>query len=390
VQQQDAHEQGMPAAGGAVDCANVPAHRVATALLTNYLPGYRLPLYARLAEREQVEVLCYGGGADYVPAWFADLDSQLASAPFPARRITGAAAAFASGRDYDALIAPFAGGAVLPGAYAGARRHRRPFVLWASVWAEPRSAVHGLARPATHHIYRHADAVIAYGEHVRRFVAAIRGRDSDVFVAPQAVEPELFAREVSAAEVADFRARHALGDGPLAIYVGRLVGAKGIPVLLDAWRTVSDGAMLVVVGDGPLAEDVRATPRTRLLGPLVRSELPAAYAASELALLPSVPTPRFLEPWGLVCNEAMHLGRPVIATTAVGAVAGGLVRDEQTGLVVAPGDPAALAAAIDRLLLDPVLRADLGARARKAAAPYTYDAMADAFARALSTARGER
>ena len=75
------------------------------------------------------------------------------------------------------MIAPFAGGALLPAAYAGAQRYGRPFVLWASVWHQPRSAAHALALPVTRHIYRHADAVIAYGEHVRRFVASIRGRD---------------------------------------------------------------------------------------------------------------------------------------------------------------------------------------------------------------------
>jgi glycosyltransferase involved in cell wall biosynthesis len=79
----------------------------------------------------------------------------------------------------------------------------------------------------------------------------------------------------------------------------------------------------------------------------------------------------------------MHQGRPVIATTAVGAAAGGLVRDLETGLVVAPGDIAALAGAIERLLADGGLRERLGAAARAEVAAYTYDAMEDAFAGAL-------
>jgi glycosyltransferase involved in cell wall biosynthesis len=363
---------------------------VATALLTTYLTAYRMPLFARLAARHQIEVLCYGGGARYVPAWFRELDSQLARAPFPARRLGGVAEALAVGRGYDAVIAPFAGGAILPAAYLGARRHRRPFILWASVWSQPRSVAHAAALPMIRHIYRHADAVIAYGEHVRRFVAGIRGRDDDVFVAPQAVEPELFGRPVSAVEIESFRARHALGAGPLALYTGRLVPEKGVGVLLDAWPQVLSDATLVVIGDGPLAARVAGVPGVRLLGAMARAELPVAYAAAELALLPSIPTPRFREPWGLVCNEAMHQGRPVIATTAVGAVAGGLVCDEQTGLVVAPGEPPALVAAIDRLLTDARLRRRLGAAARRAVAAYTYDAMAEAFERALGVATDAR
>ncbi|MGO9881609.1 MAG: glycosyltransferase family 4 protein [Solirubrobacteraceae bacterium] len=356
------------------------------ALLTTYLAGYRVPLYERLATEHGVEVLCYGGGGRYIPPWFTDLDRQLAEAPFPARRLDGAREALRLGRSYEAVIAPFAGGAILPAAYVGARRFGRPFVLWASVWSQPRSVSHALALPVTRHIYRHADAVVAYGEHVRRFVARIRGRDDDVFVAPQAVEPKLFRREVSAAEIERFRTDYSLGEGPLVLYTGRLVTEKGVEVLASAWPAVDQRATLVVIGDGPLRSPLSSLPHTRLLGTMERAQLPVAYAAASVALLPSVPTPRFREPWGLVCNEAMHQGCPVIATTSVGAVAGGLVRDGETGLVVAPGDSLALAGAINRLLADRELRGRLGAAGREAAAAYTYEAMASAFSRALATA----
>jgi glycosyltransferase involved in cell wall biosynthesis len=359
---------------------------MAIALLTTYLAGYRIPLYERLAERHGVEVLCFGGGERYVPAWFADLDAQLATAPFPARRLRGPREAFSVAHRYDAVIAPFAGGAILPAAYAGARSGRRPFVLWASVWAQPRSATHLLAGPATRHIYRHADAVIAYGEHVRRFVAGIRGRDDDVFVAPQAVEPDLFARPADQAEIDEFRERHRLPNAPIVLYVGRLVPEKGVGVLLDAWSRMDSDATLVLIGDGPLAARADRAARTRLLGPLPRDQLPAAYGAAALGVLASISTPRFREPWGLVCNEAMYQGRPMVATDAVGAVAGGLVRDGQTGLVVPAGDATALAQAIAQLLTDEPLRARLGAAAQIAVGAYTYDAMVAAFDRALATA----
>ena len=222
---------------------------MAIALLTNYLTDYRVPLFERLAERDGVEVLCFGGDARYVPSWFGDLDAQLERATFPARRIRGPREAFGAGRSYEAVIAPYAGGAILPSAYAGARRHRRPFVLWASVWARPRTPAHLLARPVTDRIYRHADAVVAYGEHVRRFVASIRGHDDDVFVAPQAVEGELFGRSVATGEIEAFRSRFGLPGGPLVLYVGRLVEAKGV-------RLAAGG-----VGQGPRRSDARRNRR---------------------------------------------------------------------------------------------------------------------------------
>jgi glycosyltransferase involved in cell wall biosynthesis len=254
------------------------------------------------------------------------------------------------------------------------------------VWAQPRSFSHTATLPVTRRIYRHADAVIAYGEHVRRFVAEIRGHDDDVFVAPQTVEPELFARAVEDQEIAAFREAHQLGSEPLVLYVGRLVPEKGVGVLLDAWPRVNSPATLVVIGDGPLAEAAAGTRGVRWLGAMAREELPVAYAASQFAVLASIPTPRFREPWGLVCNEAMHQGRPVLASDAVGAVAGGMVRDGESGLVVPAGDSGALAEGIDRLLSDAELRERLGAGAAAALAPYTYEAMAAAFDRALATA----
>ncbi|HWF26608.1 MAG TPA: glycosyltransferase family 4 protein, partial [Solirubrobacteraceae bacterium] len=259
-----------------------------------------------------------------------------------------------------------------------------------SVWAQPRSLTHALTRPLTRQIYRDADAVIAYGEHVKRFVARARGTDDGIFVAPQAVEPELFARAVSGAEIDAFRARHQLPPGPCVLYVGRLVPEKGMAVLLDAWRLVRTPATLVVIGGGPLADAVSGAPGTLLLGPLPRAELPVAYALAETTVVPSIPTPRFREPWALVCNEAMGQGSAVIATTTVGAVAGGLVRSEETGVVIPPGDPSALAAAVDRLLADAALRARLSVAGRAAVAGYTYDAMVQAFDLALAAARRGR
>jgi glycosyltransferase involved in cell wall biosynthesis len=262
-------------------------------------------------------------------------------------------------------------------------------VLWASVWAQPRSLSNDLAVPVTRWIYRHADALVAYGEHARRFAGGIRGRETDIFVAPQSVEPDVFRRPVSDDEVAAFRAAYAIPDGPVVLYTGRLVPEKGLEVLASAWAQVVKPATLVVVGDGPLRARLESLHRVRVLGALEREQLPIAYHLASATVVPSVPTRRFREPWGLVCNESLHQGTPVIATSAVGAVAGGLVRDDETGLVVVPGDPPALASAVNRLLGDGQLARRLGETGREAAAAYTYEAMVSAFGRALKVA-GQR
>ena len=140
-------------------------------------------------------------------------------------------------------------------------------------------------------------------------------------------------------------------------------------------------------GDGPIRARAAAagafTPGRR--DPV---ELRNSYAGSDVVVVPSVPTRDFLEPWGLVVNEAFHQGVPVIATDAVGAAAGGLVQHERTGLVVPAGDADALGAAIRRLRDDSELRTRLGANAREAVAAYTHAAWADAMSRAIAEAKG--
>jgi glycosyltransferase involved in cell wall biosynthesis len=103
--------------------------------------------------------------------------------------------------------------------------------------------------------------------------------------------------------------------------------------------------------------------------------------------MPSLATRTFREPWGLVANEAMHQSVPVIATDAVGAAAGGLVRHERNGLIVPANDAKALAAAIRRTAEDDTLRRTLGTNAARDVAAFTPEAWAAGMAGAVKSAR---
>ena len=354
------------------------------ALVTNYIPPYRAPLYRLLAERYGVEVFCFGGEARYVAGHHRELERQVAEAPFPAHVLRHERDAARLGRDHSAVIAPIAGRVALPAAWVGARRARRPFLLWASLWRHPLTPAHLVSFALMRRLYRRADAVLAYGEHVARYVERHRGSGRSVFVAPQAVEADLFGRRVDEVERATWRESVGIPPGvPLALYVGRLVPEKGVETLLGAWAAARrGGAVLCLAGEGPLRGRGAGADVT-YAGHVERAALPAAYAAADLVVVPSLATRAFLEPWGLVCNEAMHQGRAVVATGAVGAAAGGLVRDGETGLVVGPGDRDALAEAIRALLADASLRERLGAAGREAVAAFSHEAAADAFGDAL-------
>jgi glycosyltransferase involved in cell wall biosynthesis len=238
-------------------------------------------------------------------------------------------------------------------------------------------------------IYRRANAIVTYGPHVSRYVARYRKGMEGVFVAPQAVEPEIFGRAVSFEEQREWREQVGLPpDLPVVLFVGRLERDKGVDVLLRAWRRLGrEDAALCFVGDGPRAKAIgSAGPGVVLAGPLERARLPVAYAAARTLVVPSIPTRRFLEPWGLVCNEAMHQGTPVIASSAVGAVPGGLVAHGASGLVVRPGHDRELADAIEVMLDDDRLHERFEQVGRAAIEGFSYEAAADAFGEALAVA----
>jgi glycosyltransferase involved in cell wall biosynthesis len=342
--------------------------------VTNHAPAYRVGAFRALHEREDVVFALVGGDVRHGGGGTPD-----AELPFPAERIDQRHVfeRAASGR-YRAVVAGISGRIALPAAYAGARRGKVPFVLWATLWAHPRTPAHALSYLPLRHIYRDADAIATYGPHVSAYVRR-QGARNPVFEAPQAVDQEFWTQRAEAP---------IRQSAYQALFVGRKSGEKGIAVLISAWRAsglrVTANA-LVLVGGGRFRAPSPATSADGIhdAGSRTPAEVRNFYAGSDVVVVPSIPTRDFLEPWGLVVNEAFHQGRPVIATHAVGAVAGGLVRHERNGLVVAPGDEGALAGALLRLHDDAALRERLGDQAREDAAPYTYDAWAAGMARAL-------
>jgi glycosyltransferase involved in cell wall biosynthesis len=142
------------------------------------------------------------------------------------------------------------------------------------------------------------------------------------------------------------------------------------------------GDALVLVGEG---EGDSLPPGAHAAGRQDPVALRNFYAGSDVLVMSAIAARETREPWGLVANEAMHQQLPVIATDAVGAAAGGLVRHERNGLVVPAGDPVALAGALRTLRDDPALRQRLGAAAAQDAAAHTFAAWASGVAGALSS-----
>jgi glycosyltransferase involved in cell wall biosynthesis len=316
--------------------------------VTNHVPPDRAGAFAALQARVPLLLALFGGRSHHATAGLADPG-------VPHVRVSQRAvhALAASGR-FAAVVCGTAGRVALPAAYLGARRSRTPFVLWSALWGDLSTPTHRAARPLLKHIHRHAEVVVGYGPHVTAYARRLGARS--VAVAPQAVDNAFWSAPVAPP-----------GEHPFtALFVGRDVPEKGLSILREAWRRAAlDGARLEILSDAS-PEQVRNS-----------------YARAGVVVIPSIATGHFLEPWGLVANEAMNQRVPIIATDAVGAAAGGLVRDGRNGLVVPAGDADALATALRILHGDRELRARLGENGARDVAAYTHAAWADAFAQAL-------
>ena len=189
-----------------------------------------------------------------------------------------------------------------------------------------------------------AEVVICVSEALGAMAGAHGARE--VRVIPNGVElPDRVANEAAEAHV---------------LYAGRLSPEKGIEDLVEAAR----GLPLVVAGDGPLRELVPDA-----LGFVAHDRLEGLYDEAAVVVLPS-----HREGLPLAVLEAMAHARPVVATR-VGGIPD-LVEDGVTGLLVEPGDRAALRAALERLLADPELRRRMGREGRRRVRRCSWDAVA--------------
>ena len=177
-----------------------------------------------------------------------------------------------------------------------------------------------------------------------------------------------------AADGAQVRERYGLGEAPVVVCVSRLVARKGQDVLVAAWPRVlarHPDARLLLVGGGPLEASLRRAvadgdleKSVLLTGPVPSGDLPVHYAAGDAFAMPCRTRRGGLdvEGLGMVFLEAAACGKPVVAGTSGGAPEA--VRDGETGFVVDPRSPEAVATAITTLLDDPAKASAMGRAGR--------------------------
>ncbi len=234
-------------------------------------------------------------------------------------------------------------------------------VTWHSDVVRQRRAAAAFA-PLLSLLLRRCSAIIVGSTAYIETSAVLSSRRELCRVIPFGIRADAFEHP-DAARVAELRRRY--GER-IVLGVGRLIYYKGFENLVRAMAGVR--ATALIAGDGPLggtladeAGRLGVADRVVLLGRVNDADLKACYHACDVFALPSVERS---EAFGIVQLEAMACGKPVVNTRLDSAVPH-VSLDGLTGLTVPPGDPAALAAALNALLDDPARRAAMGAAARQ-------------------------
>lgn len=268
-------------------------------------------------------------------------------------------------------------------ALAWCRRHRRPAVCMLASKADdaPRSAVREWAKSA---LVRQFDAGVGGGTPQADYLVRLGVPRDRVFIPYDVVDNDYFWRgaEAARADPGPVRDRPGLArPGPFFLASNRLVARKNVAMLLDAYARYRAGAErpwpLVLLGDGPdrgaLEAHARGLDGVTFAGRQPFGALPAYYGLAGAFVHPSLQ-----DQWGLVVNEAMAAGLPVLVSTRTGA-APDLVVEGDTGYTFAPDDATGLATLLGTVAgWGPERRAEVGRRARARVALWSPERFAEA------------
>jgi glycosyltransferase involved in cell wall biosynthesis len=368
------------------------------AFVTNFCPHYRVKTFELLAKHYEADFLFYSDGNE----WYWQQSHGMRTGQFRHQylrgitvlgtRITPSLVSKLWRGNYDAIVTGIDGRFALAATFLAAHLRRRPLILWTGIWSAMDTPFHRLVSPLTRYIYRRANAIVTYGEHVKRYLIDLGVAKEKIFIAPHAVDNQQYASPVPADEIQALREKLGLSSTDrVVLYLGRLEEIKGLTYLLEAFcRVATADAVLVLAGDGSerqtlqrLSVELGIEDRVRFSGYVPPENTLPYYSMAHALVLPSITTRYGKELWGLVVNEAMNQGVPIIASDAVGAVAGGLVRNGENGFVVPQRNPRALAHAIQMILDSADLRKGMSCQALQIIGEWDNEQMVGGFRHAV-------
>ena len=223
-----------------------------------------------------------------------------------------------------------------------------------------------------------ATACLASGEHAKQYFLKYGAKEENIYFHPFTAlhESDILKAPVLPAEKAKLRKHLNLPQNvKICIAVGRFIPLKRYDILLRLWANMPENTYLLLIGGGPEKETYEKIIREKQLQNVILddfhpfSELLDYYKASDLFIHPTS-----YDVWGLVINEAMACGLPVVVTDT--CVAGlELIRNGENGYVTHLGDDADFLAKINKILSNDFLRERMAQNAVETIQPYSMENM---------------
>lgn len=382
------------------------------AALTSHPIQYQVPLFRELTEREAVDLTVYfcdtqGIGKSLDPGFGKEFEWDIPLLggydheflnrvdPLKAQNsflfLNPDIRRHLVNKDFDAIWVHGYGSLTNWFAFAVARHVDTPIILRGEGTLPTTPGT--LERVKQALLKRLFDQVTAFayiGTRNKRFYKHHGVSDEQLFHAPYTVNNQFFQKHAESLPPAD-ELRSEIGipqKRPVVLFVGKLIKRKRPSLLIDAFVKATDPseATLLMVGDGTLSDEIKRRVRDHgryddvfFAGFVNQTDLPRYYDASDLFVLPSSQ-----ENWGLVINEAMNFGLPIVTTEAVGC-SDDLVNADN-GYVVPPDDVNALASTLSNLLGDNQKRKELGKHSLEIIGDWNIEETADGIVAATSYA----
>jgi glycosyltransferase involved in cell wall biosynthesis len=264
------------------------------------------------------------------------------------------------------------------------RLHKRKTLLWSEATCYSEHNRSHARRLYRRFLVKLNDGVVASGLDAKAHLLSLGVPEHSCFVAVDAVEDIKNRSDYPVLERRAMSIRSGF-SGTILLYSGQLIERKGVANLLDTYKIVSSqhDVSLLIMGSGPLENRLKQKVQheriknVHFLGFMNETDKWVYYLASDIFVLPTR-----LDVWGLVVNEAMVCGLPVVCSKYAGA-ARDLVVDGENGRVVDPFDIAGFSLAIEQLATDKSKRQKMGSSSRTRIAEYSIEESAQGFLRAI-------
>jgi len=369
-------------------------------ILTEIISPYRLPLFNALARRQDVDlhVIFLAETDPSLRQWRVYKEEiKFSHQVLPSWRKRLAGYNLLLNRGVGRALSAASPDAILCGGYSyiaswqalvWARSRHILFLLWSESVVHELRRGHWLVEYLKTHFLRRCGGFVVPGQAAREYLCAQKIKGHSVFVAPNAVDNDLFSTGAAMARQNAAARRRELGlPNRYFLFVGRLVREKGVFDLLAAYARLSERLRrevgLVFVGDGASRQRLEGEAASvrpgvvEFAGFAHREELATYYGLAEALVLPT-----YTDTWGLVVNEAMACGLPLILSRVAGCAAD-LVKENWNGLLIPPADVASLASAMESLASQQDLCATMGARSVEHISKYSPEEWSKAIARAI-------